>query len=519
VRIRLRMSVALASICAGSLAIHLWGMPRELPYVVEPDEIAVVQPAVAVASGDWDPRTFLYPASTTIYPLALAYRLWNGAARRGPWLRADPAIERRFLDAPRGFYLLARGLSVTYAVTALVLVFVLGRAAFDASVGLLAAWFAFLSPLAVESAQIARTDSAGMFFTALALCLCLRLVDRPGVGRSVVAGAAIGLGVASRYFLMTLVPVLLAAQIAALQRQPDDRGSVLRGVGAGLLAVPAAFLVSTPFFLLDLPLVQRDLVSQSKGQHLGADGLSFAGNLVYYAREGMPMLLSLPLAILACWGAALAVARREPKPMLLVLAGATCLVGISLSSLHWARWLIEVLPVLSVLAAVPVVLVAREIPGRFLKPIVAALAVAALSAAPLSALGREALQMSQPSTRMLARDWIIGNLPAGAKLAQEWYTAPLAGAGFAVVESMSLARGKTLEWYRGAGIRYLVTSDSISGRYLIQPDRYPSEAAFYRALRREGRLLAEFTPSPTRAGSRISIYELPAAGTERRASP
>ena len=75
---------------------------------------------------------------------------------------------------------------------------------------------------------------------------------------------------------------------------------------------------------------------------------------------------------------------------------------------------------------------------------------------------------------------------------------------------MSLARGKTLDWYRSNGVRYLVTSDAIAGRFLMEPQRYSPELAFYGALVREGRLLREFAPSRTSAGPRIRIYELPA---------
>ena len=203
--------------------------------------------------------------------------MWNGA-RYGVWSRADPDLTRRFLEDRGPFYLIARALSVAYAVASLPLVFAIGRAAFDPWVGLAATWIAFLSPLALSHAQIARTDSAGMFFTSLSVWLCLRLRERPSIGRSIAAGAAIGLGVASRYFLVTLTPVLLAAQAAGFRRSWRTAWPVVAG---GLLAIPVAFVAASPFFLLDLATVQRDLRSQNMTTHLGADGLSFAGNLAY----------------------------------------------------------------------------------------------------------------------------------------------------------------------------------------------------------------------------------------------
>jgi hypothetical protein len=316
--------------------------------------------------------------------------------------------------------------------------------------------------------------------------------------------------VASRYFLVTLTPVLLAAQLAGLAARRALAWSAWPLVAAGLLAIPAAFIATSPYFLLDLAVVQRDLRSQNMTTHLGADGLSFAGNLAYYVRDGVPALLSTPLALLAGAGALLALRRGHPSAWLLVLTVAAYVVGIALSPLHWARWLIAVLPVLSVLAAAPVVLAARRIPGGLLQPLAATIALAVLSAGPLSAMVRSNVQLAHPSTRIQAREWILANLPPGARIAQEWYTAPLAGSGFAVSESMSLARGKTLDWYRSNGVRYLVTSDAIAGRFLMEPERYSRELEFYGALVREGRLLQEFAPSRARGGPRIGIYELPA---------
>jgi hypothetical protein len=493
-----------------SLAFHLWGIRRDLPYVTEPDEGAVVRPAAHIAaSGDWHPDNFLYPASTVIYPLAVVYRLRNGFAHGGPWLRADAEIARRLEDDPSEFYLLARLLSVAYAVATLPVTYALGRIAFGTTVGLLAAWFVVLSPLAVGHAQIARTDSAGMFFTALTLWLCCRLYDRPTVGRSILAGAAMGFGAASRYFLVALLPVLLIVDVAVLWA----RRARPRDLAAGLLAFPLAFIVAAPYLVLDLPGVRRDLQVQASPTHLGADGLSFAGNLRYYAAVAAPAMMTAAPALLAGAGTALAIGRREPKPLLLVLATASWLVGVCLSSLHWARWLIPLLPVLAVQAAAAVMYVARGIRSRRLRLVALSVALAALSATPLSILVRSSRSLARPSTRVAAREWMLAHLPGGAKVAQEWYTAALAGTGFVLREPMSLARGKTVDDYRKNGFRYLVTSDSIEWRYLEAPARYPAETAFYRELAREGHVLQEFTPSATRSGPHITVYELPVRPT------
>src|SRR5262249_20075781 len=81
----------------------------------------------------------------------------------------------------------------------------------------------------------------------LTLGLCCGFSGRRSLGRSMLAGAAVGIGAASRYFLVTLLPVLLAADVATARA---GRGRP-RDLVAGLVAVPLAFVAAAPYLLLD----------------------------------------------------------------------------------------------------------------------------------------------------------------------------------------------------------------------------------------------------------------------------
>jgi dolichyl-phosphate-mannose-protein mannosyltransferase len=513
----------LAGICALALATHLWGIRRDLPYTREVDEVTVVEPAMKIASsGHLNPGWFGYPGSTFMYPLAGLYRLWNAIAYGGPLLGPDPALRSRYERDEGGFYLLGRLLAAAYAVLSLPLVYRLGCSTFDASVGLLAAWFSSLSTVAIDHAQMARTDSSAVFFGALSLWLCCQVYDRPGLGMQMAAGVSIGLAIASRYFMIALLPVLLAVDMALLRsvRSRPAHDPIWTGVVAGFASTLLAFVVSTPYLLLDRATALHDLQRQARQTHPGADGLSFAGNVAFYLTTAVPAVLPWPLALLAAAGVLLVLWERDPKQLLLVLMVVAFLDGISLSYLHWVRWVIPLLPVLAILAAASAVGAARGIIARFVESkasrrLATGVALCALSAAPVAALGRFSLQYVSPSTRVLAREWVIEHVPAGARIAEEWYTAPLAGTRFLVSQSFSVATGKTLADYEREGYRYLVVSSAIYLRYVTQPDRHPAEASFYRDLFRSGRLLQAFAPSATRRGPVISIYEL----AERQGSP
>jgi hypothetical protein len=117
------------------------------------------------------------------------------------------------------------------------------------------------------------------------------------------------------------------------------------------------------------------------------------------------------------------------------------------------------------------------------------------------------IREAMPSTRVLAREWILHNLSTDSLIAQEWYTAPLEGTNFTITQSFSLAE-RSLDEYREAGYRYLVVSSGIYERYMAEPDRYRQEVTFYESLFNQGILLQQFDPSVTRGGPTIRIYEL-----------
>ncbi len=507
----------LVSIVGFALGVHLWGIRQNLPFVPEIDEPVLVTRAVRMAaSGDLNPGWFGNPGSTVMYPLAALYRTWHAVVHRGMFFHPDPNLQATFDSNPSEFYLLGRLLTIAYAVMSIPFVYRIGRRAFGERAGLIGLWFSVLPSVAVAHAQVVRTDSAAVFFGMLSLWLCLRLYDRPTTGNHVVAGLTVGLSIATRYFTVALIPLLLAVDSLILRRQASQSGvprATWLGIGAGLLAIAVAFALSTPFFFLDSATALSDLALEARSTHLGADGLSPAGNFSWYLTRAIPLSITWPQAMSAALGVALVVWKRQPPQMLLLGFVVTFLAGISLSPLHWQRWVIQILPLLALFAAhaldqASTYLSARLRPTPPAQAISIATALLLISAWPVYQLILFDVRQASRSTRILAREWILQNLPAGSRIAQEWYAAPLVGAGFDVLERFSLAEDRTLDDYRQDGYRYLVTSSAIQGRYLAEPERCPSEVAFYQALFAEGHLLQQFEPSATRGGTAIRIYEL-----------
>jgi MFS family permease len=507
--------LAVLGVMLVSLGLECWAIPRDLPYASEVDEPKVVRPAINIAAtGDLNPHWFGNPASTTIYPLAGLYHVWDAVAHGGPLVSSNPDLAHRFATSRGEFFFLGRLLSIAFAVAVIPLIFLLGRRCFSTGVGLVAAFFWALVPLAVLYGRIARSDSAAVFFTVLALLLIVRVLDHPTLRNQLLAGLSVGVGVSSRCFLVTLVPVLVAAGVLAIRR--NRRGASFGGVGAGVGAAVVGFVLTTPYFLFDWATARRN-IDIEMGPHPGHDGFSRLGNLRWYLGNAIPNVISWPIALLAVAGVVLVLMRRRDLRQLLLLAtGVTFLLGVSTSELHWDRWPLPILPVVLLFAAYALVAAASVVDARSSRiALVPATVVglALVSILPAKDVVQLNLLQSRPSTRMVAREWIGAHVPSGSVVVKEQKTAPLNGMDLQVEYNKALPDGGwTLDRYRRDSFQYLMTNGAISGAYTSQPRRYPTEADFYRELRQQACLLREFRPNSHRYGPIIRVYELMPAG-------
>ncbi len=526
-------AATLACLLLASAALHLGGIERNLPDARDVDEDALLRPAIRIASsGNLNPGWFGYPGSTVIYPLAVLLHVQQAALHGGRWLEPNRRIRFAFFGGDFAPYVrTGRLLSSAYGVASVALVALVGLVAFEPRSALVAAALTAFSPLAIEYAQPLRSDSAATFFGLLFLAAVLKLVARPSLRWHLLAGAALGLAIASRYMMATGAAVLLAAQEHLTRR---DGPSGARGLAmiAGWLAVPAAFLLVTPYFVLDPSAAIGGVIQAATRQraHTGIDQLGFIGNLRFYLGTALPDALGWAPYAIALATIALAAWRRSVAPVLLAVYAAAYVVGVSMLGIHWQRWIIPVLPVLALLAARGLVAAIDAASARFTggRRRAATVALIAVTLALVVPATREAIRRTRlhatPSTEIDALEWVLANVPARSAIAHEWYTAPLNVAKrarakrYRLLSPDSLAR-RPLHFYRSRGFEYLLVSSNMYNRFFRKPARHRKEVGFYRRLRRVGVVLHEVRGSPTKRGPTITIYRLPAAAGARAAEP
>jgi 4-amino-4-deoxy-L-arabinose transferase-like glycosyltransferase len=506
--------VAVLILMTVSAVAHLSALRRDLP-LHDLDEEYFVEPAVEIAStGDPNPHWFGHPGSTVIYPVAFFIRAWDVVAHDGPVFGASNELADRHEHSPTSSYLIGRLWTIALAVATLPVLFALGRRAFDTRTALVATALWAVLPYPVRLGRTIRTDSAGIFFGVLALWCCVRAWQEPRVRWWVFAGTSVGLAVSSRYFLVALLPVLVA--VVVLRVWPDVRRA-LRAVAAASLSTVIAFAATSPFFFLDWRSAWRDISAENDASHPAWDGLSRLGNARWYLTDAIPESLTWPIYLLALCGVVLVLRRRAPVGLLLLLFSAVFLIGISLSRFHFQRWTVQLLPVLALFAALSICALSSVISARTPRTLhadvfVAVVATALLVYAPIVDLIDGTNREAAGTTRREVRNWIEEHATPGSSVVQEpdlfWVRDSTIPPVDGVVIDYDLdPSARTVEHYRSAGYDFVVTP---AGANLVGAVREDPRAKdeFYTNLACTARLVAAIERSPSRGGPGFDIYRL-----------
>ena len=284
---------------------------------------------------------------------------------------------------------------------------------------------------------------------------------------------------------------------------------------AGLLSL-AAYLAGTPYTILDFPKFWADFRTQASFVREGWEGQATLP-------PGVPYLLALGQGMgwvtlgLALVGLALLARRAPARALVLAAYPAAYLLFMLRSELFFVRFALPVVPFLCVLAACGVVLLARMAGEQvhqwsrsdlasdrrgWAALVGAALALAAVVQPTLDS-ARHNLLIAQEDTRVLATRWAVENVRPGDKLLVEEYTlrdrVPRAYGGpvwrldMDELDVNGLSRTDPLAPLRGSA-RYVVVSSFQYERFGRGAGRSERQGAFYDALDRDWRLVAQFAP-------------------------
>ena len=269
------LDLALLAVIIAGLGARIAGLPTYVPD--SGDEWGNTLTPLRILYEGGNPGSFLHP-SLFYYVTAAAYAVVYAVGYALGVFDRSLSMADLFVLDERWFVFAARAVSVASAALAMAALHALGCRLWNRRSGLTAAALLALLPLHAVYSEAVRVDSVFLAVFLFAVGALVRVLQEADDTAPTSAAVLCGLAIGANYNGAILLPWLLAA----LLLRPTGAGA--RECGRALLLAAAAFLVSSPFTLLDAGAFARHLafiVSLSAVEHPGMEGR----DALYYARE------------------------------------------------------------------------------------------------------------------------------------------------------------------------------------------------------------------------------------------
>lgn len=257
-RHRLLLRVLLIAILALALGLRFYGLAWDegFSYTPHPDERAILDRVIGVSppgagemgllldaeQSPWNPRWFNY-GSFSLYVLKLVQILG------GP-----------FLDDPNDIRVLGRAVSGIADVVTILAVYGIASLAFDRRTGLLAAALTALAVIHIQLSHFFAVDTLQAMLAIAALYFMVRVAREGRLRDSLLAGALVGLGLATKASQLPIIaPFVIAHLMFAFNlngKEATDKferraETAFRGIVGGGVVAFIALMVAQPYTLLD----------------------------------------------------------------------------------------------------------------------------------------------------------------------------------------------------------------------------------------------------------------------------
>ena len=471
-------------ILVGGTTVRFVGVDFGLPLTIKSDEPIVVGGVTSMLERkSFEPDRFQWPNHLGIMATYLAVVFFTP-------LRYGISAEVAVTDLEIGyFHLVARSVTAIFGVVVIVLAYLIGKR-FNRSIGLLSAsLFAFL-PLYVMESHYATPD-IGLVMAVLAVVLAGMLYyEKPGTWRLVATAFLAAVAIIAKYPGALTTLIIATVVIAAVWR--DRRWWRIVSHGAlSLVTVPVSLFILSPALFTNRSRVIRQLGFESRGTHLGADGLSFTGKLDFYFTTYMQQTGWILLA-LAALGLVWLVWQKSVVALPLLI-GVVFWLALSTLGLHWIRWSLPMFISPLFLSAIGSYAVVDFLKTRFSSQrwpwIVAVVGIGTILFSQVMSSVASSASFLRKDVRLIALEDFRNQGITPDNTAFEGYT-PFEPGGFGVIFDDFEVVGDTLVPLNDK-IQYVVLSDSMFGRYQAE-DQYQEEQEFYRLVEENFTLIAEY---------------------------
>ena len=489
--------VALPLLLFLALGLRLYGIDWDDGHLYHADERAILthtdalnlppisDPGVLLDADEspWNPRWFPYGT----LPLYLL---------KGVQLATDPVLDMDVWE----LRLAGRAISALADVLTVLTVYLLALRLADRRVALLATALTTLAVLHIQLSHFYAVDTLLTLFVTLSLLFAVRVMQEGGRKSSILAGASVGLALATKFSAAPLLlPLFLAhalsGQGSLRERWPTQAKRLALALGTGLIVL----FLAHPYAFLDAGRVLADLREQSemvRGVRDYTFTRQYIGTLPYL--HFIPQLtlfgLGLPVGLMAWAGLLFAIGRvvaRRRRGELLLLAWVLPYLLITGSfQVKFLRYLLPITPLLLLFGA-QMLVAALDWAKRHRQALVpwarASIALVVVFAA-FYALAFTSIY-SRPHTAVGASEWLTSQgLPDNTTILREHWDDSIPDLGRYQVEELPLYdpdgpwKTQTLVQGLSRGDYLVLYSSRLYGSIPRLTERYPDSARYYRLL-------------------------------------
>ena len=465
--------VWLLLILAAGAAARFSALAYGLPFVYNPDEVAIMNRALALPGNGFNPQNFLYP-TLYFYVLFAWEALGLVVGRVIGVFDSLASFERSYFADPTWIFLAGRTLTALFGVVTIWLTYLLGRRVSGRTAGVVAAAVIAVSPIAVRDAHYVKHDVPVTLLVVVAILALLHAEAQRTPRRWAIAGAVAGLAMSTHYYA-----IFLALPIAAAALWPagghDPFGVRLRWLVAAGVAATLAFIAGSPFLVLEPARLMTDFIGNRQiVMDRTTDAAGLFGSLGFYLRLLGYDAVGVIASVLAAVGAVVAVRRGRGTIIALLVFPVAFLLFIG-NTFPATRYLNPVLPFVSVLAGLGTSVILRSLPTPravlglpdasvlFARPML----ILALLLSSGAIVTRDVRFFQQTDTRTQAFDWIAAHLPPESSVLIQPYSVQLRQSRAGLIEALRATQGDE----RNASTRF---------QKQLQLDPYPAPS--YRTI-------------------------------------
>lgn len=492
------------------LALRIWGINYDLPYIYHPDEPVYVNISQAIfKTGDLNPHFFNYP-SLFFYLNALAYipyylvgKVLGVFSMRLDILGPSSLVMGVTLAPFPTSIVLGRLVTILFGTLTVLTTYLTSKIlSGSAWIGLLSALAVATSPINVLLSRYITPDSFVSFFISLSVFLSLLIYKEGKLRYYILTGVSIGLAISSKYNGAIFGVVLVLAHFFRY----GMKGIKIKRFYLALLCIFVSFIVTTPYAVIDFQKFWNDFRFESQHYstgHAGMEGNSLFWYLSFLWKTESIMFLVSVVAIIYSF-----LSRKKEH----LLISITSLIYFFFIASFVVRNDRTVLPIISLLLVSAlsfigilyskIKLITSVLPRRFASLLTILIIIVGMSL-PLNQTISDGLSLTKLKSRETSRIWIVNNLPKGSKIGIESYSPYIDPTQFSI-QGFGRIIDKSPDWYIENNYDYLIFSQGMYGRFFREPERYSIEVEKYKIFFDKYTLIRKFDDQ----SNEILIYHL-----------